>query len=261
MQFAQLQFRNMMSTPTAFISYSHDSQEHKQWVLDLALRLRGTGIDASLDQWDLAPGNDLAHFMEQRIASSDRILMICTERYVGKANAGSGGVGYEKMIVTAALLQNIDSKKIIPIVRQTAGQPLLPTFLSSKLYIDLSSQDQFEANFDNLLRELHNAPLFKKPALGANPFASVADIPAERNGDAAHVLIKLLANKYNKDGGGLGYLTALKDSGMSRIMFEFITNTASDEKLISSFANRENVIVLSLTELGKQFARRHKISE
>ena len=32
-----------------FISYSHDSQEHKKWVLELAYRLRNNGIDAILD--------------------------------------------------------------------------------------------------------------------------------------------------------------------------------------------------------------------
>jgi hypothetical protein len=29
-----------MKIPKVFISYSHDSQEHKKWVLDLATRLR-----------------------------------------------------------------------------------------------------------------------------------------------------------------------------------------------------------------------------
>ncbi len=29
-----------MTIPSVFISYSHDTQEHKKWVLDLATRLR-----------------------------------------------------------------------------------------------------------------------------------------------------------------------------------------------------------------------------
>lgn len=36
----------LMSTPKVFISYSHDTQDHKKWVLDLATRLRNSGIDA-----------------------------------------------------------------------------------------------------------------------------------------------------------------------------------------------------------------------
>jgi hypothetical protein len=93
-----------MSHPEVFISYSHDSQDHKLWVLNLATRLRTNGVDAILDQWDLGPGGDLPHFMEQSISRSSRVLMVCTERYVEKANAGTGGVGYEKMIVTSDLV-------------------------------------------------------------------------------------------------------------------------------------------------------------
>lgn len=49
-----------MSAPKVFISYSHDSQQHKDWVLRLANELRTNGIDAKLDQWDLSPGQDIA---------------------------------------------------------------------------------------------------------------------------------------------------------------------------------------------------------
>lgn len=58
----------MSKIPQVFISYSHDSLEHKQWVLELATRLRANGIDAILDQWDLKPGDDLPKFMEVNLA-------------------------------------------------------------------------------------------------------------------------------------------------------------------------------------------------
>jgi hypothetical protein len=44
----------------------------------------------------------------------------------------------------------------------------IPTFLRTKLYIDFSNDDEF--SFDELVRTLHNAPLFKKPEIGNNPF-------------------------------------------------------------------------------------------
>jgi hypothetical protein len=37
--------------PKVFISYSHDSPGHCDWVLDLAQQLRRDGIDAELDQF------------------------------------------------------------------------------------------------------------------------------------------------------------------------------------------------------------------
>jgi hypothetical protein len=51
-----------MSAPKVFISYSHDSPQHKDWVRSLASALRVNGIDAVLDQWDLSPGQDMAAF-------------------------------------------------------------------------------------------------------------------------------------------------------------------------------------------------------
>jgi hypothetical protein len=150
-----------MSIPKVFISYSHDSQEHKKWVLDFATRLRNVGVDAILDQWDLGPGDDIPHFMERNLASADRVVMICTENYVEKANSGIGGVGYEKMIVTAELMRRIDSNKVIPIIRQ-AGALKAPTFLGSKLFVDFSRSDQFENAFDDITRTIHGAPLLPR---------------------------------------------------------------------------------------------------
>ena len=66
--------------------------------------------------------------MEKHLAEADKIIMICTEKYVNKANKGEGGVGYEKMIITSNLLQHIDESKIIPIIKQN-NSCLIPTFL------------------------------------------------------------------------------------------------------------------------------------
>ena len=82
-----------MSPPTIFVSYSHDSAEHKAWVIKLATDLRAHGVDVSLDEWDLALGQDIAAFMQRGIAASERVLLICSETYVRKAEDGAGGVG------------------------------------------------------------------------------------------------------------------------------------------------------------------------
>ncbi|WP_188093096.1 toll/interleukin-1 receptor domain-containing protein [Vibrio cholerae] len=168
-----------MTVPKVFVSYSHDTQEHKKWVLDLATRLRNSGIDAVIDQWELGPGDDLPHFMETNLATADRVLMICTERYVEKANSGSGGVGYEKMIITSELLSKIDSNKVIPVIKQDASNDV-PTFLKSKLYIDFSKIEDYELSFDDLVRSIHGAPLFKKPEIGNNPFKSIDNVAPEK---------------------------------------------------------------------------------
>ena len=163
----------MPENPKVFISYSHDSPEHKRWVSELAARLRHNGIDAILDQWDLGPGDDITLFMESGLRDSDRVLVICTDTYVSKANAGEGGVGYERMIVTAQLIQNLGTNKFIPVIRQASGEEKTPTFLGTRVFIDFTAESQFDAAFEKLLRELHREPTMQKPPLGKSPFATL----------------------------------------------------------------------------------------
>ncbi len=162
----------MSENPKVFISYSHDSPEHKQWVSELAARLRRDGIDAILDQWDLGLGNDVTRFMERGIVNADRVLVICTDKYVSKANADEGGVGYERMIVNAELVQNLGTDKFIPIIRQASGKEKTPTFLGTRVYADFRNDSQFDAECEKLIRELHEIPIIEKPPLGKNPFPS-----------------------------------------------------------------------------------------
>lgn len=185
------------AVPKVFISYSHDDQAHKKWVLELAQRLRNAGVDAILDQFRLGLGDDLGGFMEKGVAESDRIIMVCTDTYVAKANDGLGGVGYEKMIMTAEYMNNIDTKKVIPLIRQN-GTHNVPNFLKSRLFINFSREDEFELQFDNLLREIHEAPLFKEPPVGNNPFESIVDKPAESVTDKKTELLKFWIDCYNR---------------------------------------------------------------
>ena len=176
----------MAEHPKVFISYSHDSSEHRRWVSELGAKLRHNGVDAILDQWDLGPGADVTQFMERGIIDSDRVLVICTDQYVRKANAAEGGVGYERMIVTAQLVQDLGTDKFIPVIRQASGQEKTPTFLGTRVYIDFRNDSQFESEFDKLIRKLHRVPVIEKPPLGKNPFAKLPSgqeaLPIEGSG-------------------------------------------------------------------------------
>ena len=134
----------MTKNPKVFISYSYDSPEHKQWVSELAAKFRRDGVEAILDQWDLDRNQDLTQFVESGIRAADRVLVICTDSYVRKANAGEDGVGYEPMIVTKKLVEDLGTNKFIPIIRQTLWEDKTPDFLKERVYIDFTDDDQFE---------------------------------------------------------------------------------------------------------------------
>ena len=115
-------------------------------MLKLVSDLRSDGIDAVLDQWDLSPGEDIAVFMEQGLKNAKRVVVVCSKNYVERVNTGRGGVGYEKMIVTAELIENLGTKKFIPIIRGS-GAPPVPTFLGYRLYIDFEDDANIRAGW------------------------------------------------------------------------------------------------------------------
>ena len=153
----------MVDYPKVFISYSHDSSEHKRWVSELAVKLRHNGIHTTLDQWHLRPGDDIIQYMERSIVNSDRVLVVCTDKYVSKANAGEGGVGYERMIVTKKIVENQENIKFIPIIRQTLIEDKTPEFLKGRAYIDFTDDEQFDAKFEELLHERLLVPPAQRP--------------------------------------------------------------------------------------------------
>ena len=165
----------MKPAPTVFVSYSHDGEEHSDWVLQLASRLRSNGGDVILDQWNLSLGQDLATFMEKGLSSSHRVLCICSQAYVDKANAGSGGVGYEKYIITAELLDDLNQDWVIPVIRNNPQIRKLPTFLGSRRYTDFEEDRLYESKYEALLRELLDEPVLPVPELGRNPFETAGE--------------------------------------------------------------------------------------
>jgi hypothetical protein len=159
-----------MTNPKCFISYSWDSDEHKDWVRCLATELQRNGVETRLDQWDAHLGMDVTNYMETCIRESNFVLIVCTPIFAQKANAGSGGVGYEKSIVTGEIFANAASpKKFVPLLRKGDLTDCLPSYLKSIVYTDFRDDDTFGSSLKNLLRHLHQLPAHVRPPLGTMP--------------------------------------------------------------------------------------------
>lgn len=156
--------------PKVFISYSHDDESHKDWVLQLATRLRDNGVDILLDRWNLKLGQNLASFMERGLSASNRVICICSENYVKKANKGSGGVGYEKQIITAEIMSDLNTNWVVPIIKNNSDSKKTPTFLGGRLSISFENKSLYESKYEELLRELLGEPVLPIPPIGENPF-------------------------------------------------------------------------------------------
>jgi len=159
--------------PKVFISYSWTSPQHEQWVLEFAERLSGDGVVVVLDKWDLKEGQDKHVFMEQMVNDKtvNKVLVVCDSVYQSKADNRKGGVGTETQLISKEIYENTGQEKFIPIIREhdTQGKPYIPHYMASRIYIDLSSDEIFEENYQKLVRNLYNKPLLKKPHLGTPP--------------------------------------------------------------------------------------------
>ena len=145
----------MAHKPTVFISYSWTPIENQKYVFDLVSKLTSDGITVIYDKNDLLPGQDKNYFMENALTTNeiDNVLVICNEDYAAKADERHGGVGYESEIILTQLQSQPLQRKVIPVVIETneKGEAYLPTFLKSRLYIDLTQ----ESGYDDLLSSIN----------------------------------------------------------------------------------------------------------
>ena len=158
-----------MKNPRVFISYSWHPEENKIRVEQLARRLMSDGVDVTLDVWSLKDGQDKYVFMEKMVTDSDinKVLIICNKDYAEKADSRKGGVGTESTIMSDEIYSKADQTKFLPVVfeKDNDGMIYKPHFLKSRIHIDMSSDDCYEMGYDQLLRDIFDKPLIKKPAL------------------------------------------------------------------------------------------------
>jgi hypothetical protein len=135
--------------------------------------LASDGIDIVLDIYELKEGHDKFAFMERIVndQSVTHVLIVSDKSYSEKADARKAGVGTESQIISKEIYDKIEQSKFIPLVCEfdAAGSPCLPTFLSSRIWIDFSTPEAVSENWEQLVRVLYDKPLHEKPALGKAP--------------------------------------------------------------------------------------------
>ena len=159
---------NNENVPKVFISYSWDGEAHENWVLKLATKLRDNGIDAILDQWELELGKLIPNFMENSVTKSDRVICVITPNYNEKTINLHGGVGYEYSIISAEIMDKIDTQKFIPLLKEGDNESI-PKSLKGRTYIDMRNDNRFDDRLEDLLRDIYKEPKNKKPPIGRRP--------------------------------------------------------------------------------------------
>ncbi len=194
--------------PTVFISYSWERDEHKEWVLHLAETLQAKGgVNVILDQWDLRMGQDKTLFMEESVAKSDFVLVVCTPEYAEKANKRRGGVGYEAMIITGELAEDIQQTKFIPVLRRGAwDRTSMPRWLTTRTGADLRGDPYKETEYEHLVMELHGEHL-KPPPVGPKPNFSGSKRGQSDTNPLPAELLPTGGNKLSRAQNAIAYAT------------------------------------------------------
>lgn len=239
-----------------FISYSHDSDAHKQRVLELSDQLRENGVDCDVDQYNPAPEQGWPLWMMQSIQQADYVLLVCTETYRKRLELeeekGKGlGVKWEGSLIFNILYRNETFNiKFIPLVFDTENKAHIPNILFGYDYHDLSQP----RGYDNLYRHIRGTLGAEKPLLGKTRYTrtiysnSLPTVEGKLFGrkDELALLDKAWANPQIHvvqfvASGGTGKTKLLKhwldtntDSIEALIAWSFYSQGSSEDKQVSA---------------------------
>jgi hypothetical protein len=170
-----------MQKVSVFISYSHDSEEHRDKVLGLSERLRRDGIETILDQYvNGTPTEGWPRWMLNQLDAADSALVVCTETYYrrfrGLELPGKGkGVDWEGALMTQEIYDARSSTlKFIPVFLSAANEQATPEPLRSATHYALTSEDAYARLYDFLLGQAGVQPgvvgkLNRKPRASGQP--------------------------------------------------------------------------------------------
>lgn len=150
-----------MNAPIVFISYSHDSDAHRERVLRLSERLRADGIETLLDRYldTGSPPGGWPRWMMNGLDKATHVLCVCTEiycrRFLGQEVPDKGkGVDWEGALVTQALYDARSRlNKFIPVLFETADEPHIPPPLRPQTHYLLDTEVGYQTLYDALLNQ------------------------------------------------------------------------------------------------------------
>jgi len=155
-----------MNAKTLFISYSHDSEEHRERVLALSQRLRADGINTLLDQYvNGSPPQGWPRWMLDQVDAADNVLVVCTETYYrrfrGHEQPGKGkGADWEGALITQELYDSSSrTSKFVPVFFTAPFENWIPEPLRSRTYYALTSESDYLRLYDFLLDQAGVEPL------------------------------------------------------------------------------------------------------
>jgi hypothetical protein len=146
----------MARAPRPFISHAHADKE--RFVLDFAKRLRGKGIDAWVDSWEMLPGDSLVDKIFNEGLKSCTAFIVVLSRH----SVTSKWVHDE---LNAGIIKRIQTNtKLIPI---RLDQCEVPVALKDTIWIDIPDVNAYDREFEHIVNAVYGQ--YHKPPLGDAP--------------------------------------------------------------------------------------------
>lgn len=134
--------------PKVFISYSHESGDHQDRVLQLSNKLRSEGIDCSLDQYEDSPPEGWPKWMDRQIKNSAFVLVVCTETYYNRVmgNDENGkGIKWESSLIYQHLYNaGANNTKFIPVIFKDGNFNFIPEPLQGATFYNVDNNEEYE---------------------------------------------------------------------------------------------------------------------
>lgn len=180
------------AAPKAFIS--HGSPDKERFVVGFATRLRESGVDAWVDDWEIAAGDSLVdRIFEDGIGDADVFIVVLSTNTVGRP--------WVRDELNAAVVRRIEGKcKLIPVVLDDVE---VPTSLKHVVWQTIADVANYDTEFDRILRSIfgstHAPPLGDPPGYTMNT-VSIDGLPA----DAATLLGLVVASAIEREDRFMG---------------------------------------------------------
>jgi hypothetical protein len=155
------------------VSYAHESEVHRQRVLDLANQLRRDGIESWIDRYVPPPAEGWSRWMDEQLEKADRVIVVCSEKYfertTGTAPAGEGlGVSWEWHRIRSEFYSSRGrGARFVPVWFDAAGAGKLPSEAWDRPRYDVG--DLSGEGYRGLLRDLRRESEVVVPPVAGRP--------------------------------------------------------------------------------------------
>jgi SEFIR domain-containing protein len=171
--------------PKVFVSYAHESEEHKALVLAFATFLRNVGVEAVLDRWAEDARRDWSAWAIREMTGADFVLVIASVRYRQSGDGHSPTSDNRGVQSEAALLREFVHgdrvtwlPKILPVLLPGHGVDEIPLFLQPHSASRYPVRSFDVAGADELLRVLLRQPRHPAPEVASERQALPPHSPA-----------------------------------------------------------------------------------